>query len=189
MTKHKNKKGLEMHELTKRKSMFVSTQSSRRNNRSFWLITSITLKTQLVISYYALKTDVSSTPKACLAGKWTHGIGFVKWLIQILAITKQPSHSKVHSMEGGLFWSTPSEGTPTKNINTVAPFPYLGVLCMNVRPKRILDSLSGRNGQKWVTVRDAARSRRRFGSTLFTTAVEPQPMWDDTLMMSGFASR
>ena len=74
-----------------------------------------------------------------------------------------------------------SEGTPTKNINTVAPFLTLAHLYEMTREARFLPYLD--TWAEWV-MHEMPRTREGGLQHIVYNSVNDQQMWDDTLMMS-----
>lgn len=109
--------------------------------------------------------------------EWTHGIA----LYGLLKYWQQTGNAKAMEIITEWFEARLSEGTPTKNINTVAPFLTLAHL-YELRPDpRWLPYLE--TWAEWVMY-EMPRTREGGLQHITYNSVNDQQMWDDTLMMS-----
>ena len=109
--------------------------------------------------------------------EWTHGIGLYG-LVKYWQLTG--SRSAMDTITGW-FEARLAEGTPTKNINTVAPFltlAHLMELSPNPHWKPLLETWA-----EWVMY-EMPRTREGGLQHIVYNNVNDQQMWDDTLMMS-----
>ena len=109
--------------------------------------------------------------------EWTHGIG----LYGLLKYWQLTGDEQAMSIITGWFEDRLKEGTPTKNINTVAPF--LTLACLHeYRPNPAwvpyLETWA-----EWV-MHEMPRTREGGLQHIVYNSVNDQQMWDDTLMMS-----
>ncbi|RMC34950.1 glycoside hydrolase family 88/105 protein [Paracoccus alkanivorans] len=109
--------------------------------------------------------------------EWTHGIGLYG-LFKYWQIT---GSGKAMAIIRDWFDARLAEGTPTKNINTVAPFLTLANLYekdRNPQWEAYLDAWA-----EWV-MHDMPRTREGGFQHIVYNNVNDQQIWDDTLMMS-----
>ncbi|MBB3713554.1 unsaturated rhamnogalacturonyl hydrolase [Limimaricola variabilis] len=109
--------------------------------------------------------------------EWTHGIG----LYGLFKYWELTGSDKAMSIITDWFEARLAEGTPTKNINTVAPF--LTLACLHeVRPDPrwvpYLDAWA-----EWV-MHEMPRTAEGGLQHIVYNSVNDQQLWDDTLMMS-----
>lgn len=109
--------------------------------------------------------------------EWTHGIALYG-LLKYWQLTGSEAALKTIT---GWFDARLSEGTPTKNINTVAPFLTLAHLYEMTREARFLPYLD--TWAEWV-MHEMPRTREGGLQHIVYNSVNDQQMWDDTLMMS-----
>lgn len=109
--------------------------------------------------------------------EWTHGIA----LYGLLKYWQQTGNAKAMEIITGWFEARLSEGTPTKNINTVAPFLTLAHLYELKPDPRWLPYLE--TWAEWVMY-EMPRTREGGLQHITYNSVNDQQMWDDTLMMS-----
>lgn len=109
--------------------------------------------------------------------EWTHGIGLYG-LLKYWELTKNPA-----AMDTIRDWfrARLAEGTPTKNINTVAPFLTAAHLYELDRDPVWLPYLD--TWAEWV-MHEMPRVRDGGLQHIVYNSVNDQQMWDDTLMMS-----
>ena len=109
--------------------------------------------------------------------EWTHGIG----LYGLLKYWQLTGDEQAMSIITGWFDERLKEATPTKNINTVAPFLTLACL-YEFRPNPAwvpyLETWA-----EWV-MHEMPRTREGGLQHIVYNSVNDQQMWDDTLMMS-----
>ena len=109
--------------------------------------------------------------------EWTHGVA----LFGLLKYWQLTGNQKVMDIIVDWFESRLSEGTPTKNINTVAPFltlAYLYEMTGDSRWRPYLETWA-----EWVMY-EMPRTREGGLQHIVYNSVNDQQMWDDTLMMS-----
>lgn len=109
--------------------------------------------------------------------EWTHGIGLFG-LFKYWQLTGSQQAMKTIT---DWFEARLAEGTPTKNINTVAPFltlAHLMELSPNPHWKPYLETWA-----EWVMY-EMPRTREGGLQHIVYNNVNDQQMWDDTLMMS-----
>lgn len=109
--------------------------------------------------------------------EWTHGIGLYG-LFKYWQLTGSP---KAMAIIRDWFDARLAEGTPTKNINTVAPFLTLANLYAQDRNpvwEPYLDTWA-----EWV-MHEMPRTRDGGLQHITYNSVNDQQLWDDTLMMS-----
>lgn len=109
--------------------------------------------------------------------EWTHGIG----LYGLYKYWQQTGSQKAITIIRDWFDARLAEGTPTKNINTVAPFLTLAHLYEQDRNpvwETYLDTWA-----EWV-MHEMPRTREGGLQHIVYNSVNDQQMWDDTLMMS-----
>lgn len=109
--------------------------------------------------------------------EWTHGIGLYG-LFKYWQTTGSPRAMQVIS---DWFEARLEEGTPTKNINTVAPFLTLACLYED-DPKPVWRAYLERWAE-WVMY-DMPRTDEGALQHIVYNSVNHQQIWDDTLMMS-----
>lgn len=109
--------------------------------------------------------------------EWTHGIG----LYGLLKYWEITGSARAMEIIEGWFADRLAEGTPTKNVNTVAPFLTLAHLYERTgRPewRPYLDAWA-----EWV-MHEMPRTREGGLQHIVYNSVNDQQLWDDTLMMS-----
>lgn len=109
--------------------------------------------------------------------EWTHGIG----LYGLFKYWQLTGSKQAMDTITGWFDARLAEGTPTKNINTVAPFltlAHLMELSPNPHWKPYLETWA-----EWVMY-EMPRTREGGLQHIVYNNVNDQQMWDDTLMMS-----
>nr|WP_176086581.1 glycoside hydrolase family 88 protein [Martelella sp. HB161492] len=109
--------------------------------------------------------------------EWTHGIGLYG-LFKYWQLTGNKAAFKIIT---DWFSARLAEGTPTKNVNTVAPFLTLAFLYeQNPNPvwKPYLETWA-----EWV-MHEMPKTREQGIQHIVYNSVNDQQMWDDTLMMS-----
>lgn len=109
--------------------------------------------------------------------EWTHGIG----LYGLFKYWQMTGNQKALDIMLDWFEARLAEGTPTKNINTVAPFLTLAHLYEIKPDPRWLPYLE--TWAEWVMY-DMPRTREGGLQHIVYNSVNDQQMWDDTLMMS-----
>ncbi|MEF2071359.1 glycoside hydrolase family 88/105 protein [Consotaella aegiceratis] len=109
--------------------------------------------------------------------EWTHGIGLYG-LFKYYELTGDP---KAMAIIQDWFAARLAEGTPTKNINTVAPFLTLACLYEHAPNHIWLPYLE--TWAEWV-MHEMPRTREGGLQHIVYNSVNDQQMWDDTLMMS-----
>ncbi|MBP2551551.1 unsaturated rhamnogalacturonyl hydrolase [Neorhizobium galegae] len=109
--------------------------------------------------------------------EWTHGIA----LYGLLKYWQQTGQKEVMAIITDWFEARLAEGTPTKNINTVAPFLTLAHLYEMNRDPRFLPYLE--TWAEWV-MHEMPRTREGGLQHIVYNSVNDQQIWDDTLMMS-----
>lgn len=109
--------------------------------------------------------------------EWTHGIG----LYGLFKYWQQTGNQKAMSIITDWFEARLAEGTPTKNINTVAPFLTLAHLHELSPDPRFVPYLE--TWAEWV-MHEMPRTREGGLQHIVYNSVNDQQMWDDTLMMS-----
>ncbi len=109
--------------------------------------------------------------------EWTHGIA----LYGLFKYWQQTGQAQVMSIITDWFEARLAEGTPTKNINTVAPFLTLAHLYEMNRDPRFLPYLE--TWAEWV-MHEMPRTREGGLQHIVYNSVNDQQIWDDTLMMS-----
>jgi unsaturated rhamnogalacturonyl hydrolase len=109
--------------------------------------------------------------------EWTHGIG----LYGLFKYHQQTRNAQAKSIIDGWFADRLAEGTPTKNINTVAPFLTLACLYEqqgNPEWRPYLEDWAD-----WVMY-EMPRTQQGGLQHIVYNNVNHQQMWDDTLMMT-----
>jgi len=109
--------------------------------------------------------------------EWTHGIG----LYGLLKYYEQTRNQTAKKIIDDWFSDRLAEGTPTKNINTVAPFLTLACLYEqqgNMEWRPYLEQWA-----EWV-MHTMPRVQEGGLQHIVYNSVNPGQMWDDTLMMS-----
>ncbi|WP_128255451.1 glycoside hydrolase family 88/105 protein [Falsirhodobacter deserti] len=109
--------------------------------------------------------------------EWTHGIG----LYGLLKYWQLTGNARAMDIVKGWFRDRLAEGTPTKNINTVAPFLTAAHLYEMDRDPAWLPYLD--TWAEWV-MHEMPRVRDGGLQHIVYNSVNHQQMWDDTLMMS-----
>lgn len=109
--------------------------------------------------------------------EWTHGIG----LYGLFKYWQMTGSQKAMDIMLEWFEARLAQGTPTKNINTVAPFLTLAHLYELKPDPRWLPYLE--TWAEWVMY-DMPRTREGGLQHIVYNSVNDQQMWDDTLMMS-----
>ncbi len=109
--------------------------------------------------------------------EWTHGIG----LYGLLNYWKQTGNPDALKIITDWFDARLSEGTPTKNINTVAPF--LTLACLYEQDPNPVWVPYLETWAEWV-MHEMPRTREDGLQHIVYNSVNDQQMWDDTLMMS-----
>lgn len=109
--------------------------------------------------------------------EWTHGIG----LYGLLNYWKQTGNPDALKIIKDWFHERLSEGTPTKNINTVAPF--LTLACLYEQDPNPVWVPYLETWAEWV-MHEMPRTREDGLQHIVYNSVNDQQMWDDTLMMS-----
>jgi len=109
--------------------------------------------------------------------EWTHGVG----LYGIFKYWELTGNSSALEIACNWFRNRLAAGTPTKNVNTVAPF-LTGAYLVEVADMRtLLPYLDV--WAEWI-MRDMPRTIENGLQHIVFNSVNPQQMWDDTLMMS-----
>nr|WP_299500847.1 glycoside hydrolase family 88 protein [uncultured Rhizobium sp.] len=109
--------------------------------------------------------------------EWTHGIA----LYGLLKYWQQTGNAMAMEIITCWFEARLSEGTPTKNINTVAPFLTLAHLHELKPDPRWLPYLE--TWAEWVMY-EMPRTREGGLQHITYNSVNDQQLWDDSLMMS-----
>ncbi|WP_265500014.1 beta-galactosidase BglB [Paracoccus beibuensis] len=109
--------------------------------------------------------------------EWTHGIG----LYGLLKYWELTGSDKAMGIIREWFDARLAEGTPTKNINTVAPFLTLAFLYERDRHPMWRPYLEA--WAEWV-MHEMPRTRQGGLQHIVYNSVNDQQLWDDTLMMS-----
>lgn len=109
--------------------------------------------------------------------EWTHGIGLYG-IYKYYELSNDPMCRQV--MEDW-FAARFKAGTPTKNVNTMAPMLTLAYLYEETRNKTYLPYLD--TWAEWV-MRDMPRTHDGGLQHIVFNSENPQQLWDDTLMMS-----
>jgi len=109
--------------------------------------------------------------------EWTHGIGLYG-LYKFWQLTGDARAMKIIT---DWFDARLGEGTPTKNINTVAPFLTLACLYEHKPDPAWVPYLE--TWAEWV-MHEMPRTRENGLQHIVYNSVNDQQMWDDTLMMS-----
>ncbi|WP_413151740.1 glycoside hydrolase family 88/105 protein [Amaricoccus sp. W119] len=109
--------------------------------------------------------------------EWTHGVG----LYGLMKYWQLTGSQKAMKIIRDWFDARLAEGTPTKNINTVAPFLTLACLYEQDRDPRWIPYLE--TWAEWVMY-EMPRTREGGLQHIVYNSVNDQQMWDDTLMMS-----
>jgi unsaturated rhamnogalacturonyl hydrolase len=109
--------------------------------------------------------------------EWTHGIG----LYGILRYYQQTNDARCKQIMLDWFRDRFAAGTPTKNINTVAPFLTLAYLHEENPNSAWLPYL-----EEWAEylMDGLPRTEENGFQHIVFNSVNPQQLWDDTLMMS-----
>lgn len=109
--------------------------------------------------------------------EWTHGIG----LYGLLKYWQLTGNQEAMAIIRAWFDARLPEGTPTKNINTVAPFltlAHLHEISPQPQWRAYLETWA-----EWVMY-EMPRTREGGLQHIVYNSVNDQQMWDDTLMMS-----
>lgn len=109
--------------------------------------------------------------------EWTHGIG----LYGLFKYWQLTGNERARRIITDWFGARLAEGTPTKNVNTVAPFLTLAFLYEaepNPEWRPYLETWA-----EWV-LHEMPRTREGGIQHIVYNSVNDQQMWDDTLMMS-----
>lgn len=109
--------------------------------------------------------------------EWTHGIG----LYGLLRTWETTGDPRAMEIIEGWFADRLAEGTPTKNINTVAPF--LTLACLYERDPNPVWKPYLEAWADWVMY-EMPRTEEGGLQHIVYNSVNDQQMWDDTLMMS-----
>ncbi|WP_353476522.1 glycoside hydrolase family 88 protein (plasmid) [Salipiger sp. H15] len=109
--------------------------------------------------------------------EWTHGIG----LYGLLTYWQLTGNPRAMEIIRGWFEDRLAEGTPTKNVNTVAPFLVAAHLYELDRDPKWLPYLD--TWADWV-MHGMPRVEGGGLQHIVYDAVNPGQMWDDTLMMA-----
>ena len=109
--------------------------------------------------------------------EWTHGIG----LYGLWKYHQQTRDPKARTIIDGWFEDRFAEGTPTKNINTVAPF--LTLACLYEQQPRMDWRPYLEQWAEWI-MHTMPRVQEGGLQHITYNSVNPGQMWDDTLMMS-----
>jgi unsaturated rhamnogalacturonyl hydrolase len=108
--------------------------------------------------------------------EWTHGIGlygiFKHW-----ELSGDPAALDIMQ---SWFRNRFAAGTPTKNVNTVAPFLTAAYLVERTGDRRFLPYLD--TWAEWI-MREMPRTEEGGLQHIVFNSVNPQQIWDDTLMM------
>jgi Predicted unsaturated glucuronyl hydrolase involved in regulation of bacterial surface properties, and related proteins len=111
--------------------------------------------------------------------EWTHGIG----LFGMWRYYEQSGDRKALDIIEKWFDERFAEGTPTKNINTMAPFITLAYLHEREPQARYLPYLDG--WAEWLMAPDGLPKTEEGGfQHIVYNDENPGELWDDTLMMS-----
>ncbi|MDD7970972.1 glycoside hydrolase family 88/105 protein [Roseinatronobacter alkalisoli] len=109
--------------------------------------------------------------------EWTHGIG----LYGLFKYSQTTGNARARAIIDDWFAARLAEGTPTKNINTVAPF--LTLACLYEQAPNPVWRPYLETWAEWVMY-DMPRTREGGLQHIVYNSVNDQQMWDDTLMMS-----
>ncbi|MEF2071363.1 glycoside hydrolase family 88/105 protein [Consotaella aegiceratis] len=109
--------------------------------------------------------------------EWTHGVGLYG-LFKHYELTGAP---KVRTIIENWFSARFAEGTPSKNINTMAPFLTLACLYEHTANHTWMPYLEA--WAEWVMY-DLPRTREGGFQHVVSERLNDQQVWDDTLMMS-----
>lgn len=109
--------------------------------------------------------------------EWTHGVGLYG-MYKAWELTGDP---KLWSIMTDWFAARFSEGTPSRNINTVAPFLTLAYLYERSGERTYLPYLDV--WAEWV-MKGLPRTEEGGFQHIVYNSVNHQQLWDDTLMMS-----
>ena len=110
--------------------------------------------------------------------EWTHGIGLYG-LYKHWELTGDPAVLKIMQ---DWFKNRFAAGTPTKNVNTVAPFLTAAYLVERTGDRTFLPYLDV--WAEWV-MNGQPRTEENGLQHIVFNSVNPQQIWDDTLMMCG----
>ena len=165
-----------MHPLLRQKERFIAREEVReRIERLTDNLINITDET----GEYLLRLEDGRVidTKGWAGWEWTHGIG----LYGLLKYWELTGSEKALTIIHEWFEARLAEGTPTKNINTVAPFLTLASLYEH-EPNPTWVPLMERWAD-WVMY-EMPRTREGGLQHIVYNSVNDQQMWDDTLMMS-----
>ena len=111
--------------------------------------------------------------------EWTHGVG----LFGMWRYYEQTGDAKVLGIIKQWFEDRFAEGTPTKNINTMAPFITLAYLYEQEYDPRYIPYLD--TWAEWLMASDGLPKTEEGGfQHIVFNDENPGELWDDTLMMS-----
>ena len=111
--------------------------------------------------------------------EWTHGVG----LFGMWRYYEQTGDAKALAIIKQWFEDRFAEGTPTKNINTMAPFITLAYLYEHEPDPRYIPYLD--EWAEWLMAPDGLPKTEEGGfQHIVFNDENPGEMWDDTLMMS-----
>lgn len=111
--------------------------------------------------------------------EWTHGVG----LFGMWRYCEQTGDARALAVIRQWFEDRFAEGTPTKNINTMAPFLTLAYLHEHQPDPRYLPYLD--TWAEWLMAPDGLPKTEEGGfQHIVFNDENPGEMWDDTLMMS-----
>jgi unsaturated rhamnogalacturonyl hydrolase len=111
--------------------------------------------------------------------EWTHGVG----LFGLLRYYEQTGDLEAYDVMVNWFEDRFAAGTPTKNINTMAPFLTLAYLYEQTGEQRYLPYLD--TWAEWLMAPDGLPKTEEGGfQHIVFNDENPGEMWDDTLMMS-----
>ncbi|MDT8761078.1 glycoside hydrolase family 88 protein [Sphingomonas psychrotolerans] len=111
--------------------------------------------------------------------EWTHGVG----LFGMWRYYEQTGDAKALGIIKQWFEDRFAEGTPTKNINTMAPFITLAYLYEHEPDPRYIPYLD--TWAEWLMAPDGLPKTEEGGfQHIVFNDENPGEMWDDTLMMS-----
>lgn len=109
--------------------------------------------------------------------EWTHGIG----LYGIWKYYQLTNDARCREIMLEWFANRFNAGTPTKNVNTMAPLLTLAYLYEETRDRTYLPYLDV--WAEWV-MHEMPRTEERGLQHIVFNSENPQQLWDDTLMMS-----
>lgn len=165
-----------MHPLLRQKDRFISraevTSLIDRLTRNLINITDTTGEFLL-----RLEDGRVIDTKGWAGWEWTHGIGLYG-LFKYWQLTGNPQAMQIIR---DWFDARLAEGTPTKNINTVAPF--LTLACLHEQQPNPVWVPYMDTWAEWV-MHEMPRTREGGLQHIVYNSVNDQQLWDDTLMMS-----